>query len=261
MFFKILTVGASSLVGLVLTGLFPPPPPDRDGPPPPKEKGKAKAKREPGPAGDLQRAYELLRRLRADGRNGGRPEERLRDWTERATQLYRQGIRADEAGDPRLAHEYGAAAHDLARAVDHAKRAALYDTSDPELPAPPPGPGPDSNDERVHRDLRRAYERIQDWGGDDSSPDARSYLEAARDLYSAARRDAEDGRLERAGELSRAAEAMTHVPEHLTHATDITGPERGRELLGPGRGPDRKDERPKKRPGRFEDRLPPPLRD
>ena len=35
------------------------------------------------------------------------------------------------------------------------------------------------------------------------------------------------GREERAGELARAAEAMTHVPEHLANAagTDSTGPE------------------------------------
>ncbi len=48
-----------------------------------------------------------------------------------------------------------------------------------------------------------------------SGPGPEEYIKAARDLYSAARRDLEAGRDERAGELARAAEAMTHVPEHL----------------------------------------------
>ena len=49
------------------------------------------------------------------------------------------------------------------------------------------------------------------------------YVKAARDLYTAARRDLEAGRDERAGELARAAEAMTHVPEHLAQIGDGFG--------------------------------------
>ena len=37
--------------------------------------------------GDLTKAYDLLRRLRADDSTVGRSEERIRDWTERATSL------------------------------------------------------------------------------------------------------------------------------------------------------------------------------
>src|SRR4051812_27960397 len=46
------------------------------------------------------------------------------------------------------------------------------------------------------------------------------YRDASKDLYNAARRDASAGRRERAGELARAAEALTHVPEHLARAED-----------------------------------------
>ncbi|MBV8557371.1 MAG: hypothetical protein JO116_17545 [Planctomycetaceae bacterium] len=230
---KLLAAAASVLASLGLAGFFPPPPLGDEPPPPPKakfeagEKGKEKdepkRKGEPGPAGDLHRAYGLLRRLRADGSTAGRPEERLRDWIERAVKLYRDGVKAFEEGDRRLAHEYGAAAHDLARAVDHARNAARYDRPDPDLPTPPEGPGPEDAGDRVRHDLYRAYGRICEIREDEPVAGASFYLDAAKDLYNAARRDAEAGRLERAGELARAAEAITHVPEHLGHAA-VEGP-------------------------------------
>ena len=86
---KLLTIGTSSFLGLALASAVPPEssaPPDE--PPPPK----AKKKEGHGPGGDLKKAYDLLRRLRADGRTTGRPEERLRDWTDRATKLYKEAV-------------------------------------------------------------------------------------------------------------------------------------------------------------------------
>jgi hypothetical protein len=199
--------------------MLPAQPPPPDGPPFLKvkgkggEKGKKKAEREPG--GNLRKAYDLLRRLRADDGNAGRPEERLRDWTDRAASLYRQGLKAQAAGDLFLAREYGTAAHDLARAVDHARNAARYDRPDPDLPAPSDDFGLEDTRERARRDLYRAYERIE-WLGTWRVPtDSEVYVKAAQDLYRAARRDLEAGRDERGGELARAAEAMTYVPEHL----------------------------------------------
>ena len=47
-----------------------------------------------------------------------------------------------------LAREYGAAAHDLARAVDHARNAALFDRPRPDLPPP--------SDDFGLEDIRRA---------------------------------------------------------------------------------------------------------
>lgn len=71
------------------------------------------------------------------------------------------------------------------------------------------GPG------QAHQELQRAYDRIRKAREESKGDDAKFYLDAARDLYNAARRDAEAGRFDRAAELARAAEALTHVPAHL----------------------------------------------
>jgi hypothetical protein len=108
----------------------------------------------------LRKTYDLLRRARSDT-GSGRTEERIKDWTDRATDLYRRAIRTREQGDLRSAREIGTAAHDLARAVDHARNAAGLDRPDPDLPPPPDGSGPEDTDDRTRRDLYRAYERIR----------------------------------------------------------------------------------------------------
>ncbi len=239
---KLMMMGVAGLSALGLGTIFQGAGPE-GGPPPPKAKKKA----DRGPGNDLQRAYDLLRRLRADVDGASRPEERLRDWTRRATKLYRQGMEASLDGNDRLVHEYGTAAHDLARAVDHARNAARLDRSDPELPAPP---SDEEAKERLRRDLTRAFDRIREARGQDV-PEGKFYLDAARDLYLAANRDAEAQRFDRASELARAAEAMTHVPEHLAHAMD--------EPLPPSRTepkPDRKRDRPA--PPRRDPRRPAP---
>jgi hypothetical protein len=255
---KILTLGASSLLGIALLGVIPPATtgaPDRPEPKP-KKKGPG------GAAGDLRKAYDLLRRLRADHRSLGRPEERLRDWTERATRYYRDGVRAFEDGEVREAHEYGAMAHDLARAVDHARSASLYEGRDTDLP-PPPDEGTAGDDSRLRFDLRRAYDRIRDGLERNGVADSRFYLDAARDLYNASRRDAAAGRNERAGELARAAEAITHVPEHLGHLADADGappppPKKKAKARAKGK---RERPEPKRPPRPFDDEVPPAPRD
>ena len=266
---KYLAMGASSLVALMLTAMTPPPQGPGGGfPPAPKEK---KKKGQDG--GELRKPYELLRRLRADARDVGRPEERLRDWTDRASKFYRDAVRAQEGDDFRTAREYGAAAHDLARAVDHSRNASLYDVPDKELPPPPDGIGREDDDERTRRDLYRAFERIR--YGLDGLPagESKFYMDAARDLYNAARRDADAGRFERAGELARAADAMSHVPDHLANLTP--GGRRPVEPRGFDPRPEPKEKKEKRekgeRPGPLPkaepppfvpagaDRLPPPL--
>ena len=234
---KFVAMAGSILVSVALAAVLPAQPPPPDGPPPPKAKGKGKGapkkKGEREPGGELRKAYDLLRRLRTDEGTAGRPEERLRNWTDRAAELYRQGLRAQGAGDLFRAREYGAAAHDLARAVDHARNATRFDRPDPDLPAPSDDFGLEATRERARRDLYRAYERLgwlDTWQG---TPDSEVYLKAARDLYGAARRDLEAGRDERAGELARAAEAMTHVPEHLAQLGEGRGRIGARALLEP----------------------------
>ena len=267
---KLAATACSMLVSLGLAALAPPGPPPQDGPPPHKEKGEPKGKSE----GDLRRAYHLLRRLRIDDSSSARPEERLRDWTEQASKFYRDGIKALDQDDERLAHEYGAIAHDLARAADHAHNAALCDRKDASLPPPPEGKGPDEG-ERAHHDLRHAYDRISELDRDKPTREATTYLKASRDLYSAARRDIEAGRDERGGELARAAEAMTHVVDHLGHTADRADrPEpkakrdRDRDRDEPKRDRDEpkakreRDDRPEpkaKRSDRRDSDLPPPL--
>lgn len=257
---KLLALGMSSLLGLTLAGAFEPPPPGPDDPPPPKRKHEKgadpKKKHEKGAEGDLRKAYDLLRRLRSDSRAVGRPEDRLRDWTDRATKLYRDGLRAHGDGDRRLAHEYGAAAHDLARAVDHARNAALFEGPDSDLPPPPSSDDPEGDGRRVRFDLRRAYEHTRRALADHNTPETKFYVEAARDLYNAARRDAAAGRLDRAGELARASEAITHVPEHLSHAAERPEPPNHREAeKRPPRPPDFEELKAERDAGD----LPPPL--
>ena len=234
MLLKWLGAGASGLLSLALVGVIPASSQERDEPPPPKKKeffgkkkgepGKkeaAKKKGEEGPEHDLNRAYNLLRRLRADSQGAGRSEARIREWTDRAVEYYRNGLRAHRDGNRQLAHEYAAIAHDLARAVEHARNAALYDRPDDDLP-PPPDAGREGRGGEARKELTKAYERLREEDpGSDAGPKAEPYRNAAGELYRAARRDFEAGRTERAAELARAAEAMSHVAEHLGHAADV----------------------------------------
>ncbi len=254
---KVIAVGSTILVSLGLAAFFPPSP--ASGQPLPKAKGKGDPKKKGGPGGELRKAYDLLRRLRADEGAAGRPEERLRDWTDRAAGLYRDGLKALNEGDTFRAREYGTAAHDLARAVDHARNGARFDRPDPDLPAPSDDFGLEDTRERARRDLYRAYDRLQEADSWRAVPSAEFYNKAASDLYSAARRDLEAGRDERGGELARAAEAMTHVPEHLAHL----GEGERREELRPAPPPPPERPDPKAKGGEPRDRgdrgLPPPL--
>ena len=250
---KVLILAASSLLSLGLACILPTSATGSpDGPPPP-EKEKAKKKGEPGPKGDLHRAYDLLRRIKAEDGPSGRSDERTRDWTERAVRYYRRGLDALTAEDPRVAHEYGVAAHDLARAVDHVRNASRFDRPDPDLPPPPEAGGPEEDGGQARHDLRRAYDRIRDT--DMNQPEAKFYLDAARDLYNAARRDALANRHERSGELAKAAEAITHVPEHLAHATNPAPDPKAKKK---GDGPEPKAKKKGERPDGGDD-LPPPL--
>lgn len=275
MLMKLIAMGASGLMSLALGSAFQGGPGRDDPPPPPKAKAK---KGGPGKA-EVRKAYDLLRRLKADEAGSGKPEERLTDWTARATAIYQKALKAQSAGEEREAREYGTAAHDLARAVDHARNASRAERADPDLPAPPAEEGPEGERERAVRDLHHVHDRIAD-AEDDGGPgtDAKFYRDAAKDLYNAALLDAEAGRTDRAGELARSAEAITHVAEHLARANNDPPPppkakakrkgdeppkEKGKRPRPPGKekqedGPEPKVKRDRPAP---KGELPPPIRD
>jgi hypothetical protein len=249
--FKLMAAFGSVLASVALAAMVTSQPVPSYGQPPPKAKakgkGEAKKKGEREPGGALRKSYDLLRRLRADEGAAARADERLRDWTDRAARLYREGLRAQIAGDLYSARKYATAAHDIARAVDHTRNATRFDRPDPDLPQPSDNFGLEDTRERARRDLYRAYDRLQWLSTWQAAPDSGVYIKAARDLYAAARRDLEAGRDERAGELARAAEAMTHVPEHLAQVgaagtrgrpvSALLPPPDGRELKGKGTEP------------------------
>ena len=68
--------------------------------------------------------------------------------------------RSLNAADMFRAREYGAAAHDLARAVDHSRNAVRYDRPDPDLPPPSDDFGLRDTEDRARTDLYRAYDRL-----------------------------------------------------------------------------------------------------
>jgi hypothetical protein len=231
MVFKILGLGASGLLGLGVLGMMPAvahqdpasPPSQKTGRPDSEKDGEARGKKdaEGAPEADLQRAYSLLRRLRAETPATARADARIREWTERATKYYGDGVRAYREQNPQLARQYAAIARELARAVDHTRNSALFDRPDESLPPPPASAG-SGREAYSHRELMRAYEQFRSSDdGSDAGPEAKYFREAAASLYEAARRDFEAGHVERAGELARAAEAMTLVCEHLGKAADL----------------------------------------
>lgn len=69
------------------------------------------------------------------------------------------------------------------------------------------------NPELARAELERAYDKIVKARAEMTEPKDSLYLDAARDLYNKARKEAEAGRNGRAAELARAAVALTLVPE------------------------------------------------
>ncbi len=250
---KVFVLGASSLMSLALAAISPGP---RDDPPP---HHKAKQKEGHKPGGELKKTYDLLRHLQAGARTPGRSEDRLKEWTERSVKYYREAVEASEGGDERKSHELGLAAHDLARAVDHARNAASFDP-DNDLPPPPDAGGPEGEDERNLRDLKHAHDRISELR-DRNDPDTKFYFTTSKDLYNAAQRDAVAGRRDRAGELARAAEALTHVPEHLAKASEEKPePKEKRDRPEPPKGKrDHPEAKAKHDRPEARDAIPPPI--
>ena len=141
---KLIAMGLTSVLGLGLAGLFQ----DRrhrrgGGPPPPKAKGKKRG--DPGTSCErptTSSAGPLRHGQRTDGGT-----HQATGPTGRRTSTAGPSERREQ-GDLRRAREIGTAAHDLARAVDHARNAAS---------TRPTGPGPAPSSRRLRsRRHRRA---------------------------------------------------------------------------------------------------------
>lgn len=168
------------------------------------------------PRGDMLKGVEgkALRKfeVRVDEPRVRELEARVRAEAERAANEARR--QAEHARDE-ARRAIGEARKEFDRARDETRR-AIEKSQLGSVTITRVVPGP----REARAQLRKAYERIQEVREQAQGDDARFYLNAARDLYNAARRDAEAGRNERAVELARAAEALTHVPAHLGELKD-----------------------------------------
>jgi hypothetical protein len=98
-------------------------------------------------------------------------------------------------------------------------------------------------------ELREAHKLITKARAETKGSDTKIYLDAARDLYNAARREAEAGRNARSLELTRAAVALTRVPALLA---EVGG---GEKEAKAERRAERKEERAERKEERKERRI------
>jgi|SRR5579875_1747130 hypothetical protein len=177
----------------------------------------AKPKKEKGDKGpkrgknDLQKAYDALTDVAVWTEAGrARPPRDLAPLIDQAKDLYRDAVRAAREEELWRADELAKAAHDAARGLVHALRA--------DAPAVRGIPAPPFRDNYELDDLlRRTRDRLEDVGAAAPRGTGRAFLDAARRFYDQARQAARED-TSRALQLARAAEAWTHVGEHLMQA-------------------------------------------
>jgi hypothetical protein len=203
--------------------------------------GKGKGEKGPKKGKDnLEKAYNALTDVAAWTEGGGtRPPRDLAPLIDQAKDLYRDAAKAARDDSLWRADELAAAAHDAARGLVHALRA--------DAPAAKGLPAPPLRDDYELADLlRRTRDRLEDFGDLTPRGPGRAFFDAARRLYDRASRAGRDDTA-RAMQLARAAEAWTHVGEHLDNADP---------RVGARREFDRRRERP--RPPEERLRRPPP---
>jgi hypothetical protein len=211
-------------------------------PPGPKGRGPRGEKKDKD---HLQKSYDALADVSARMDTGrGRPSRDLTKLFDQARDLYRDAVRAARDEDGPRANELALASHDAARGLLHALRAS---TPAVDGLLPPPRRDEDELDDL----LRRTRDRLEDAEDADARGPGRAFLDAARRLYDQARRADRDDDA-RALEMARAAEAWTHVSEHLNRADDRDARRPDPERRRP-RPPDDGPRRP-----RGPDREPPP---
>jgi hypothetical protein len=179
----------------------------------PKEKGNKGPKKGKN---DLQKAYDALTDVAAWTERGrSRPPRDLEPLIDEAKDLYRNAVRAAREDELWRAGELATAAHDAARGLVHALRA--------DAPAVKGIPAPPFRDDYELDDLlRRTRDRLEDTEAQRPRGAGQKFLDASRRLYDQARRTDRDDKA-RAMQLARAAEAWTHVGEHLMRADSRVG--------------------------------------
>jgi hypothetical protein len=187
-------------------------------------------KGEPGKASkDLRKAFDKITDLSQTG-VVGKEATRVLDHAKR---FYREALKAYPF-DPRRVAELAEAANDAARGLEHLNRANAKPVAGlPEPPADfdrpfggPKGKGPPAWNagaaaepgpwSEALEELANARERLA-WV-DPATPvtgASRDVLDAAKAVYEQARTSYEAAEYRKAAELARAAEAWSHVPEHL----------------------------------------------
>lgn len=169
------------------------------------DKGPEKGKK------NLQKAFDALTDVSAWTEGGRtRPPRDLVPLIDQAKELYRDAVRVAREDDPRRADELATAAHDAARGLVHALRADAPVARG--IPAPPVRDGYELEDL-----LQRTRDRLEETSSLAPRGAGRTFLDAARRLYDQARQAGRDDMV-RAVQLGRAAEAWTHVCEHLMRA-------------------------------------------
>jgi hypothetical protein len=193
----------------------------------------------------LQKAYDALTDVAAWTEGGrARPPRDLEPLIDQAKDLYRDAVRAAREDELERADELAAAAHDAARGLVHALRA--------DAPVARGVPAPPRRDNYELDDLlRRTRDRLEDFADLASRGRGRAFFDAARRLYDQANRAGRDDSM-RAIQLARAAEAWTHVGEHLLQAE---------QRVDLRRLPERRRDRPLPPDDRRRPPPPPPPRD
>jgi hypothetical protein len=198
-----------------------------------KEKDLKEGKEGGGKASkDLRKAYETitdLSQVTIPGKEGTRVFDH-------AKRFYREAVKA-YPDDPRRSAELAVAANDAIRGLEHFNRALAKPVAG--LPEPPteldrPSAGPKGKEPPAWNArgvaepgpwsesleaLSIARDRLTDTGtiAPVTGP-VRDILDAAKEVYGQARTAYEAGEYRKAAELAHAAEAWSHVPEHLYRA-------------------------------------------
>lgn len=166
----------------------------------------------------LRHAYDTLTEVALLLEHAEGPSaERAKPLFAEASELYRSALKAREDGQIERAGELGVAANDGGRGLRHLLRATMKSNVD--LPPPPKADDHENAAEKARKDIQRAYDRASKAQGEgyEKQP-GKDFRAASRETYNQARSAFEDEDYARAAELAKAAEAWTHVGEHLARA-------------------------------------------